>query len=148
MAASSAALITPERDELFSTSHADGGEYVLLVEDNDTVAGLFVQILARESRQVLRVKNGAECIHTFMRHSASIRLVILDCKLPDSDGTGLFRVLRRCVPGLPVLLTSGRECGIEKTLDDGITDFLAKPFRISEVEQKVAALLNRSPGRM
>ncbi|HEY1110000.1 MAG TPA: response regulator [Opitutaceae bacterium] len=126
-----------------ATATPEGEGLVLLIEDNDSVAGLVAHILAREQRQVVRVKTGADGVRTFMQRAGEIGLVILDCKLPDSEGTAICRLLRRGEPELPVLFTSGRgSLAAAAVVDDGRTDFLAKPFRVSEVSQKVGALLN------
>lgn len=126
-----------------ATAAPEGEGLVLLIEDNDSVAGLVTHILTREQRQVVRVKTGTDGVRTFMQRAGEIGLVILDCKLPDADGTAICRLLRRGEPELPVLLTSGRgSMAALAVADDGRTDFLAKPFRVAEVSQKVEALLN------
>lgn len=122
---------------------SEGEGLVLLIEDNDSVAGLVTHILTREQRQVVRVKTGTDGVRMFMQRAGEIGLVILDCKLPDADGAAICRVLRRGEPELPVLLTSGRgSMAAMSVAEDGRTDFLAKPFRVAEVSQKVEALLN------
>lgn len=125
-----------------ATATTEGEGLVLLIEDNDSVASLVTHILAREQRQVVRVKTGTDGVRAFMERAGEIGLVILDCKLPDSDGTAVCRLLRRGEPELPVLFTSGRGSLAAAVVDDGRTDFLAKPFRVSDVSQKVGALLN------
>lgn len=118
-------------------------DVVLLVEDDDTIAGLVTHILQRARRRVVRARDGAECMRLFAASADSIGLVILDCRLPDADGPGLCRQLRGLVPDLPVLLTSGRDVARMGTdAAAGATAFLPKPFRPVEMERQVAALLN------
>lgn len=115
---------------------------MLLVEDDDTVAGLVAHILTRVRRRVIRARDGAECLRVFTENTDAIALVILDCRLPDVDGAALCRELRRRSPNIPVLLTSGKDRSREADMSaNGATAFLPKPFRPAEVEQKVAALL-------
>lgn len=117
---------------------------VLLVEDDDIVARLIVHILARVRRRVVRARDGAECLRLFAAHAPEIGLAILDCRLPDTEGARLCEELRRRAPGLPVLLTSGRDHAREAEAAEmgGATAFLAKPFRPVDVEGKVAALFD------
>ncbi len=116
---------------------------VLLVEDDDVVAGLVTHILARRAARVLRAGSGAEGEKLFSEHQAEIALAILDCWLPDGDGTVLCRRLRRAAPELPVLLTSG--CDNAEALrlaGEGRTAFLPKPFYPAQVDRQVTALLS------
>lgn len=115
---------------------------VLLVEDDDTVAALVTHILKRAQREVVRARDRAECLRVFQEQAKSILLVILDCRLPDSDGAALCRELRRSAPDLPILLTSGRDHSRESVVTDGkAMAFLRKPFRPVDVQEKVTALL-------
>jgi two-component system OmpR family response regulator len=119
---------------------------ILLVEDDDIVAGLVARILARRSKRVLRAANGAEGEKLFAENRTDIALAILDCWLPDLDGTVLCRRLRREAPALPVLLTSG--CDNAEALrlaTEDRTAFLAKPFYPSQVDRQVSALLGAAP---
>lgn len=145
MSARSAAVLGPDPEAAPGgnvSANASGRNAVLLVEDNDTVAGLVTHILVRRQRRVLRARDGAECVRVFTEQVSSIALVILDYQLPDTDGMALCRELRRRWPDVPVLLTSGKDRSRDVDLEAcGATAFLPKPFRPAEVEQKVAALL-------
>lgn len=134
----------PEAAPVYSPARPDasGGDLILLVEDNDTVAQLLVQILSRIPRQVVRARDGAECLCALEEHAASIGLVILDCRLPDTDGVVLCEEVRRRLPQVPVLLTSGRDHSKAAVVTcGGASGFLSKPFRPIDVQEKITALL-------
>jgi two-component system cell cycle sensor histidine kinase/response regulator CckA len=116
---------------------------VLLVEDDQPVAALLSHILARINQRVLHARDGTQCLRLFERQSASVGLVFMDCGLPDAHGGTICRRLRALVPGLPVLLTSGREQpGLVALLaPDGPTAFLPKPYLPGDVLRHVQALL-------
>lgn len=116
---------------------------VLVVEDDAPVAALLGHILARIDRRVLHARDGGECLRLFEQHAAAIGLVFMDCTLPDAHGGTLCDRLRSIVPGLPVLLTSGRQQpGLLKLLAaDGPTAFLSKPYLPAEVLRQVRLLL-------
>lgn len=122
---------------------------VLLVEDNDSLASLFSVLLGRCNLRVLRARDGAGCLRIFAEHSAAITLVLMDCNLPDAHGGSLCHRLRAVVPGLPVLLTSGRKQEAVRALlaADGPTGFLAKPFLPSDAVREVRALLDQMAAR-
>lgn len=121
---------------------------VLLVEDDQPVAALVAHILARINCRVIHARDGEQCLRLFERQSASIGLVFMDCGLPDTHGGSLCQRLRATAPGLPVLLSSGREQpGLVALLAaDGPTAFLAKPYLPGDVLRQVRSLFGASVG--
>ncbi len=79
----------------------------------------------------------------FIQHQSRISLVMMDCKLPDADGVSLSQRLRQISPGLPVVLTSGRDQSsfLEILAAGGPTAFLPKPFYPQDVIKRVSALV-------
>jgi DNA-binding NtrC family response regulator len=74
--------------------------------------------------------------------------MITDIKMPNMDGIGLLKRARRYHPDLPVLFITGvaSEDIIGEASPDG---FLAKPFRISRLEELIEnALVARRTGRI
>jgi DNA-binding response OmpR family regulator len=73
-------------------------------------------------------------------------LVVLDLGLPDIDGLDLCRDLRKCWPGLQVLVLTarGEEADVVLGLDAGADDYLVKPFRLAELLARVRARTRRS----
>ncbi len=120
-----------------------GRDTVLLVEDDESLAKLFVLLLQRCGFRVVHARNGADCVRLFDQNPASIALLLVDCNLPDAHGGSLCHRLRGTVPGLPVLLTSGRrqEALQELLAADGPTGFLPKPFFPGDVLPHVRALV-------
>ena len=117
-------------------------DLVLVIEDDDHVADIVERILSRLGKRVLRACDGAEGAQLFAEYEAEIALVMLDCCLPDINGTALCRVLRRHAPRLPVILTSGWDNeGARSLAEEGPTVFLPKPFFPAQVAAQVAALL-------
>jgi len=116
---------------------------ILIIEDDELVASLFGLLVAPLAARVLRARDATEGQRLFEQDPGAIALVVVDCGLPDVPGGTLCRRLRAIAPGLPVLLTSGREhpelrCQLAA---DGPVDFLAKPYRPAEATQRVRALL-------
>src|SRR5687768_7191811 len=80
---------------------------VLVIEDDELVANVVERLLVRLGKRVLRARDGAEGAQMFAEYESDIALILLDCNLPDIDGTALCRVIRNHAPTLPVILTSG-----------------------------------------
>lgn len=125
-----------------ATTSARASDVVLLIEDDDLVAAVLTRTLERRGDRVVRAHDGASGAQAFAQHEADIRLVILDCCLPDIDGVRLGRALRHIVPKLPLLVMSGWEFPSAVQLaENGPTRFLAKPFTPAELHAEVDALL-------
>jgi two-component system cell cycle sensor histidine kinase/response regulator CckA len=118
---------------------------ILLLEDDDAVAGLITMILARSGHAVIRARSCAEGLQCFRTESDRVALAIVDAGLPDGDGALIGRRLRELAPALPVLLTSGRDRSrfVDSCADPQI-GYLAKPFRPAEVATAVGRLLGGS----
>lgn len=121
----------------------DARDAILLVEDDDMVAILLTQVLERLHWRVLRADDAAGGERLAAQHGATIAVALVDCGLPDADGAGLAERLRSTLPGLPLLLTSGRECsGVAQGLKTGgPAGFLGKPFLPGEVLNALRNLL-------
>jgi len=76
----------------------------------------------------------------------SVALAFVDCHLPDSEGGELCQKLRAFAPGLPLLLTSGRDQRALETIfvATGPCSFLAKPYMPAEVMGRVKTMLAKS----
>ena len=67
--------------------------------------------------------------------------MISDIRMPDLDGISLLKRVRRHYPEMPVLFITGYGPSevIGRASPDG---FLAKPFRISHIEELIEDVLN------
>ncbi|MBC7368315.1 MAG: response regulator [Undibacterium sp.] len=116
---------------------------LLLVEDQDFIAGYLAEIFTRAGLAVVRTSDGAGALRVLAEQGAEVRLAMIDHGLPDMQGDELCVRLRGLVPGLPVMLTSGRElegCR-EKLALSGPTWFAAKPYRTAQLVDQVRALM-------
>ena len=122
---------------------ASGLGTLLLVEDQDFIAGYLTEVFTRAGLPVLRAADGASALRIMAEHSSEVRLAMIDHGLPDMDGDALCPLLRALIPGLPVMLTSGREIEScrEKLAASGPTWFVGKPYRTTQLVNQVRALM-------
>ncbi len=118
---------------------------ILLLEDDDAVAGLITMILRRLGRTVIRARSCIEGLKCFRADGARLELAIIDAGLPDGDGIAIGRRLRELAPDLRVLITSGKDRShFAGWGADARCGYLPKPFNPAEVEQAVGLLLGGS----
>lgn len=80
--------------------------------------------------------------------SVAYQLVLLDLNLPDGRGLDLLRRLRAQGSTVPVIITTAQDqiaVRIEG-LNAGADDYLVKPFDLSEMSARVAAVARRYGG--
>jgi DNA-binding response OmpR family regulator len=120
-----------------------GADGILIVEDDDAIAGGLVRVLDSQGYEVRRIARGVPAV---AEASDAVGLVILDLGLPDIDGITVCRRLRSSRPDLAILILSARdqELDVVAGLDAGADDYLIKPFRLSELLARVRAHLRRT----
>ncbi|HLU56014.1 MAG TPA: response regulator transcription factor [Pseudonocardia sp.] len=114
---------------------------VLVVEDDDGVAGAVVEALATHGHRVERVGRAVDV----WPHLRGADLVLLDLGLPDGDGMEVLRRLRR-VTTTPVLVLTARDAerDVVRGLRLGADDYLVKPVRLRELLARVDAVVRRT----
>jgi len=122
---------------------AAGRDTVLLVEDEAALHPLLAQVFERRHRRVLLATNAESALVLFDAHRDSIAAALVDCHLPDMQGAELCRRLRAAAPGVPLLLTSGRDQRplASALARSGPTRFQPKPYLPSELAGGIDQLL-------
>lgn len=121
--------------------------HILLVEDNDDVAGALAQGLALAGFTVNRVASIAQAKQALAHFSSD--LVVLDLGLPDGNGLTLLQAWREQGINLPILVLTARDGLQDKVegLQGGADDYVLKPFELDELIARIHALLRRATGR-
>lgn len=119
---------------------------VLIVEDEENIAGLLKLYLTREDFGALVVGDGLAAVEAVRQHRPVA--VILDVGLPGIDGTEVCRRLRAEGDWTPVLFCTARDDEIDRVLglELGADDYITKPFSPREVVARLRAVLRRTQG--
>ncbi|MDQ1427858.1 MAG: hypothetical protein QOK39_1334 [Acidimicrobiaceae bacterium] len=112
---------------------------VLVVEDDDRIAGPLVDGLRRHGFLPTRVTTGAEALA-----AGDTDVVLLDLGLPDLDGMEVCRQLRaRSRVPILVITARGEETDRVIGLELGADDYLVKPFGFRELVARIRAVQRR-----
>ena len=113
--------------------------HILVVDDQRNIRLMLETGLAVNGFRVNCARNGAEALAAV--RSQPFDGVISDIYMPDVDGLQLVKELRLGWPSLPIILMTAQgslELAV-RAVEEGATDFIAKPFEV----RAVAALVRR-----
>lgn len=118
---------------------------ILLVEDDERLAGLTAEYLSRNDFAVAIEGRGDTAEHRIIAEQPD--LVILDIMLPGKDGFEVCRAVRPVYRGVILMLTA-RDEDFDQILglEMGADDYIAKPVQPRVLLARIKALLRRMPG--
>jgi len=120
---------------------------ILVVDDNASNRRILQEILTNWHMKPTLVNSGAEALNALEKANLqdSFPLVLLDVHMPDMDGFALAEQIRSCYKhrGIKViLLTSAfRPSDVARCRELGISDYLNKPIKQSEVFDSIVTAM-------
>ena len=120
---------------------------VLIVEDEPKLREILCDYFRSKGETPVEAKNGTEALE--LAANDDFDAVLLDIMMPELDGFGVCRALRKNSDVPIIFLTAlsdedDKLCGYELGADDYVT----KPFIMSVLYAKTAALIKRNRGNM
>ena len=120
----------------------DKPKRILLVEDDQRLAGLIRDYLQQQGFDVLIEDRGDTAPGRILRESPD--LLILDLMLPGKDGLSVCQQVRHDYPG-PILILTAREDDMDQVagLELGADDYVKKPIEPRVLLARIMALFRR-----
>lgn len=117
--------------------------HILLVEDEQHIAGALRQALEEDGHRVVVALDGIEGLGIARDHEFDA--IILDLMLPRMDGLSVARLLRDDRNPTPILMLTAKDSPREIVdgLDAGGDDYLTKPFALDELLARLRAITRR-----
>ncbi len=119
--------------------------YILVVEDEDSLATLLQYNLDKEGYKVGLAGDGEEAM--VMLDEQQPDLLVLDWMLPKVSGVEVCRRVRARAEtrNLPIIMLTarGEETDRIRGLDTGADDYIVKPFSMTELAARIRAVLRR-----
>ncbi len=116
---------------------------LLIVEDEESQRTLLEGLLKNEGYRVLSAGTGARALDLFSK--VAVDVVLLDFKLPDTDGLTLLKAFKQTNPEAEVIMITafGSIENAVEALKKGAAEYLTKPidlddllFKIGKIEEK------------
>ena len=123
---------------------------ILIAEDDQSLAETMRDVF-EEDFSVETASDGQEALSVARRVHPDV--MVLDARMPRLDGLSACRKLREdpATADLPIIMVTGEDpaTAARRAFDAGATDFLAKPFSISQLRARatICAMRGAELGR-
>lgn len=120
---------------------------IIIADDEARIRKLVSDFLKKAGYDVIEAEDGDTAYETFLKHSESIDLIILDIMMPGLNGWEVCRKIRE-KSNVPVIMLTARSEEFDELTgyDCGIDDYVTKPFSPTVLVKRVEALLRRASG--
>lgn len=115
----------------------------LIIDDEETFAKNAARFLEKSGHTVLTAGTGAEGVKAMTASSPDA--IVLDYRLPDTDGITLISQLRALDDSVPILMITGHgsiELAVE-AMKAGTNDLLAKPVSLTNLRERLTRMAQR-----
>lgn len=116
---------------------------ILVVDDEDLLVKGIRFNLQNDGYDVITGSNGLEAIQLTQNQHPD--LIVLDVMMPELDGLSACARIRE-FSNVPIILLTAKADDMSKLIgfDQGVDDYLTKPFNILELKARIRALLRRT----
>lgn len=119
---------------------------LLLVEDDPMNRDMLSRRLLRRKFEVLLAEDGEAAVE--MARNESPELILMDISLPKMDGLEATRILKDSpdTASVPIIALTAHAMASdrERALEAGCDDYDTKPIELSQLLEKIDALLGNS----
>ena len=115
---------------------------ILIVDDEPDTVELMKMILEKEGFEILSANNEKECLEKIEKEKPD--LILLDIMMPDMSGWDVYNKIRKNDRKTKVMFVSVVEISEERKkrlVNDGVSDYIMKPFTRDELVRKVKAVI-------
>jgi len=139
--------VTPEIPQITCEPVLRGNETVLLVEDEEALRRAAAEFLGLRGYTVLEARDGLDALSVTKNHGSTIHLAVTDVVMPHMSGGQLANELDTLRPETRVLFVSGYagQTVLDHKVVNVENNFLQKPFTLTQLAQKVRAVLDHKP---
>ncbi|MBN2309356.1 MAG: response regulator [Candidatus Hydrogenedentes bacterium] len=132
-----------EQYDMFPRDKGSSKKRVMIVDDDPDALSLMEKILTDEGFELIKVSNATEV--GLKAAQLSPDLILLDFLMPEINGFEVCKALRdneltRSTPIMAVTCLT-KEQDIERIFECGADEYLAKPFKVDQLLEKVRELI-------
>ncbi len=113
---------------------------ILIVDDEVEFASALAERLEIRGYSAIPVFSAHEVLSMIEAHNPDV--ILLDLKMPDSDGIEVLRNIKKIRPFIAVIMQTGHgdPDSVRLAIESGAADYIMKPINIGELTKKIEAL--------
>lgn len=122
---------------------------LLVVDDDESIRTLLRVALHQSGFTVWAAASAAEAVTLFRQHRDDIDAVLLDVRMPGTDGPQTLALLQKLRPGVRCCFMSGHIGAYteQDLLERGAVRVIAKPFHLAELRSYLWQLATQAERR-
>lgn len=134
---------TVDKEKTPPNESASGTAKLLLIDDEEIILEVGREMIKAIGYQVCTAQGGKEALALYQAKQSEIGMVILDMTMPQMSGKETYSELKQMNPDIKVLFSSGYNLDAEtdEIISQGSSAFIQKPFKISELAQKLKQVM-------
>ncbi len=115
---------------------------ILVAEDEDNNFELVKVVLSKRYR-LIRAHNGIEAVT--LCEDEHPDLILMDIRMPDMNGLDATRIIKEVNRNIPIIALSAYafDENIKEAKEAGCDDFMAKPFRVEDLLDRIQKFLKK-----
>ncbi|CAG0926763.1 Regulatory protein AtoC [Planctomycetaceae bacterium] len=121
---------------------------IIIIDDEPLIRWSLRETLKKEGFTVLEAKDGKSALSHFSPEHDGVSGILLDYKLPDTDGIRVLQEIRKTHPDTPVVMMTayGTPEVAEQAAQLKVAAFIEKPFDVKQLVNRVRDLI-QPPGK-
>jgi PAS domain S-box-containing protein len=120
-----------------------GGEWILVVEDEESIRDVTFSILEMSGYKVLTANDGAEAVAMYAENMDKIKVILMDMMMPVMDGPASIRAIRKVNPEVKIIAVSGLTEKDRLLKGADLTNaFLPKPYTAERLLKTIHEVLS------
>lgn len=134
-----------EEYDMFPRDKGMNKKTIMIVDDEPDALALMENILSGEGYDLITVSNATEV--GIKATQMLPDLILLDFLMPDINGFDVCKALRanEVTRGIPIMAVTclSKEEDIERIFECGADEYLPKPYKLEQLQQKVQELIGK-----
>jgi excisionase family DNA binding protein len=134
-----------EEYDMFPRDKGAVKERIMIVDDEPDALALMENILSDEGYELITVSNATEV--GLKAAQLTPDLILLDFLMPEVNGFDVCKALRanELTRGIPIMAVTclTKEEDIERIFECGADEYLPKPFKMEQLQEKVQELIGK-----
>jgi excisionase family DNA binding protein len=134
-----------EEYDMFPRDKGMNKQTIMIVDDEPDALALMENILSGEGYELITVSNATEV--GIKATQLLPDLILLDFLMPEVNGFDVCKALRanEVTRGIPIMAVTclSKEEDIERIFESGADEYLPKPYKLEQLQEKVQELIGK-----